>query len=292
MNGMSVTDLTTALAAATAPSAATAPTAARPGARLFMCPPTFFAVSYRINPWMDPARPVDPVRAVGEWERVAAAYSALGHEVTVADAVPGLPDLVFTANAGVVHDGRVLLARFRHPERAPEAIAYAAAFRAAGYTDITPSTYVNEGQGDYLAAGGVVLGASGFRTDPRSHDEVAEFTGLPVVGLELVDPRFYHLDTALAVLDDDLVAYWPGAFSGPSRGVLEELFPDAVVATEDDARAFGLNAWSDRRTVVLAAGAPHLSAAVRDRGFATVELCTSELQRAGGSVKCCTLEMR
>jgi N-dimethylarginine dimethylaminohydrolase len=137
-----------------------------------------------------------------------------------------------------------------------------------------------------------VLGASGFRTDARSHDEVAEFTGMTVVGLELVDDRFYHLDTALAVLDEGLVAYWPGAFSATSRGVLEELFPDAIVATEADATAFGLNAWSDGRTVVLAAGAPRLTGALHERGLATVELDTSELQRAGGSVKCCTLEVR
>jgi len=265
---------------------------ARGVARLLMCPPTFFGVAYRINPWMDPARPVDPARASAQWERIAATYREAGHEVTAAEPVPGLPDMVFTANAGVVHGGRVLLARFRYPERSPEAAAYAEAFRAAGYTDVTQATYINEGQGDYLHADGVVLGASGFRTDPRSHDEVAEFTGLTVVALRLVDPRFYHLDTALAVLADGVVAYWPGAFGPESVGVLAELFPDAVIATEDDATAFGLNAWSDGRTVVLAGGAGHLCAALHERGFATVELDTSELQRAGGSVKCCTLEMR
>ena len=264
---------------------------ARGAAHLLMCPPTYFGVAYRINPWMDPSLPVDPARATGQWEQVAAAYRRAGHHVTVAQPVPGLPDMVFTANAGVVHGGRVLLARFRYPERRPEADAYAEAFRAAGYTDITPSTYVNEGQGDYLRAGAVLLGGSGFRTDPRSHDEVAEFTGLTVVGLRLVDPRFYHLDTALAVLDEQLVAYWPDAFDEASRGVLRELFPDAVIATEDDAVAFGLNAWSDGRTVVLATGAAHLCAALRERGLSTLELDASELQRAGGSVKCCTLEL-
>jgi N-dimethylarginine dimethylaminohydrolase len=267
--------------------------AAGPGVgRVLMCPPTFFGVAYRINPWMDPAQPVDAGRATAQWEAVVAAYRHAGHDVLVAEPVPGLPDLVFTANAGVVHGDRALVARFRHPERSAEAPAYAEAFRAAGYRDVTPATYVNEGQGDYLRAGGVMLGGSGFRTDPRSHDEVAEFTGLTVVGLTLVDPRFYHLDTALAVLDERLVAYWPGAFDAGSRGVLEDLFPDAVLATEADAIAFGLNAWSDGRTVVLADGAPSLPGALRDRGLAVVELPTSELQHGGGSVKCCTLELR
>ena len=270
------------------PATAAAPRAAH----LFMCPPSHFGVAYRINPWMDPARPVDVARAMAEWERLAATYRAAGHEVTVARPTPGLPDMVFTANAGVVYGGRVLLATFRFAERQPEARAYAEAFRAAGYTDITVAAYANEGQGDYLFAGDDVLGASGFRTDPRSHAEVAEFTGRRVVGLELVDPRFYHLDTALAVLGDGLVAYWPGAFSAASNGVLAELFPDAIVATEADAAAFGLNAWCDGRTAVLSAGAPRLSAAIRERGLATIELDASELQKAGGSVKCCTLEVR
>jgi N-dimethylarginine dimethylaminohydrolase len=267
--------------------------AAGPGvARVLMCPPAYFGVAYRINPWMDPALPADVARAMGQWEAIVAAYRGAGHDVVVAEPVPGLPDMVFTANAGVVQGDRALVARFRYPERSAEAVAYAEAFRAAGYRDVTPATYINEGQGDYLRAGGVMLGGSGFRTDPRSHDEVAEFTGLTVVGLTLVDPRFYHLDTALAVLTEQLVAYWPGAFDAPSRGVLEELFPDAIVATEADAAAFGLNAWSDGRTVVLADGAPRMPAALRDRGLAVVELPTSELQRAGGSVKCCTLELR
>ena len=124
----------------------------------------------------------------------------------------------------------------------------------SGSAEVVAASYVNEGEGDYLRAR-VVLGGSGFRTDPRSHDEVADFLGVPVVSLELVDERFYHLDTALAVLTDDLVAYWPGAFSRRSVGVIEDLFPDAIVATEADAVAFGLNAWSDGRTVVVADGA-------------------------------------
>ena len=121
---------------------------------------------------------------------------------------------------------------------------------------------------------------------------MAEFFGRPVVALELVDERFYHLDTALAVLRPGLVAYWPGAFSAASTAALSELFPDAIIATEADAVAFGLNACSDGSTVVMASGAPALAAAIRNRGLLVVELDTSELQKAGGSVKCCTLEIR
>jgi len=257
-----------------------------------MCPPTHFAVTYRINPWMRPDIPVRAGRAFEQWRRIEDAYLTEGHVVIPVRPAPGMPDMVFAANAGIVIDGRMLLARFRYPQRAGEEGAFRAALSGLGLRDVTQAGHVNEGEGDYLKAGPLILGASGFRTDRRAHDEVAEFFGRPVVALELVDARFYHLDTALAVLRSGLVAYWPGAFSAPSTAVLAELFPDAIIATEADAIAFGLNACSDGATVVMASGAPALAAAIRDRGLAVVELDTSELQKAGGSVKCCTLEIR
>jgi N-dimethylarginine dimethylaminohydrolase len=259
--------------------------------RYLMCPPVYFGVEYRINPWMDPTGAVDAELAMRQWRQIEAAYRGAGHTVVTVAPAPGLPDMVFAANAGLVSGDRVLLSRFRHRERSAEEGAYAAAFRALGFAEVTPSSYVNEGEGDYLRVGGLVLGGSGFRTDPRAHDEVAEFLGAPVVALELVDERFYHLDTALAVLRHDLVAYWPPAFSPRSVGVLQDMFPDAVVASEADAMAFGLNACSDGDTVVLSSAATGLIGALRERGLATVCVDTSELQKAGGSVKCCTLEL-
>jgi len=259
--------------------------------RYLMCPPVHFGVEYRINPWMDPTRPVDRARAMRQWRRIEQAYLAAGHSVVTVGPVGGLPDMVFAANAGLVSGDRVLLSRFRHPERAGEQAVYEAWFRELGFGEVVPASVVNEGEGDYLRVGPIVLGGSGFRTDRRSHDEVAEFLGRPVVALDLVDERFYHLDTALAVLADDVVAYWPGAFSRRSRGVLGDLFPDAVVAAEEDAVAFGLNACSDGATVVMPASAAGLAARYRDRGFRPVPVDTSELQKAGGSVKCCSLEL-
>lgn len=259
--------------------------------RYLMCRPEHFDVVYRINPWMDVARHTDQGRAMQQWRRIEDAYLSADHSVVVVDPASGLPDMVFVANAGLVIDGRVLLARFRHVERRGEERAFRRWFRRLGFTEVVQASCVNEGEGDYLPVGSLILGGSGFRTDSRSHDEVAEFFGRPVIPLELVDERFYHLDTALAVLDQSQVAYWPGAFSAESQGVLRTLFPDAVIATEADAVAFGLNACSDGSTVVMAQGATGLAAALRERGFQTVLLDTSELQKAGGSVKCCTLEL-
>lgn len=266
----------------------------RAGRRTYlMCPPTYFDVSYRINPWMDPeaGRPDRP-KANEEWGAIVAAYRAAGHHVVVADPAPGLPDLVFTANAGLVIDGRVLVSRFRHPERVTEALVAERWFRELGFREIGVSATINEGEGDFLPAGELILAASGFRTELAAHAEVTEFFGRRVVSLDLVDDRLYHLDTALAVLTDDLIAYWPEAFSVRSQGVLSELFSDAVIASEDDALTFGLNACSDGRRVVIPRGASGLGAQLADRGFEVVPVDTRQLQKAGGAAKCCTLELR
>lgn len=259
--------------------------------RYLMCPPEHFAVDYAINPWMDPSRPVDVVRAMHQWENLRRTYLDLGHDVSVVEAHPGLPDMVFAANGGLVVDGHALSARFAHPERAAEGPAYLEWFRGAGLA-ATEAVHVNEGEGDVLVVGDLLLAGTGFRTTPAAHAEIQELFGRPVVSLRLVDPRFYHLDTALAVLDDDTVAYNPEAFSPGSRAVLRRLFPDALLATEADAVVLGLNAVSDGRHVVLAAQATGLAQRLRERGFEPVPVDLSELLKAGGGVKCCTLELR
>jgi N-dimethylarginine dimethylaminohydrolase len=256
-----------------------------------MCPPVHFDVTYSINPWMQPGTPVDADLAVAQWERLRDLYRGLGHDVEEIAAVPGLPDMVFAANGATVVDGKVLSARFRHAERSAEGPAYLRWFRDRGY-DAREAEYVNEGEGDYLVVGERILAGTGFRTDRRSHLEAQRFFGRPVVSLSLVDPRYYHLDTALAVLDHDEVMYHPAAFSAASQAVLRELYPDAIVATATDAEVFGLNAVSDGRHVLLADQAVQLADELSDRGFVPIGVDLSELLKSGGSAKCCTLELR
>ncbi|WP_327674046.1 dimethylargininase [Kitasatospora sp. NBC_00458] len=260
--------------------------------RFLMCEPRHFDVTYSINPWMDPGKPVDAELALAQWTALRDLYRSLGHTVDVITPVPGLPDMVFAANGATVVDGRVLGARFRHVERTAEGPAYLSWFTSRGYRDVHWPEHINEGEGDYLVVGRTILAGTGFRTDPRSHAEAQEFFGLPVIGLTLVDPRFYHLDTALAVLSDDEVMYYPAAFSAGSRAVLRELFPDAILADDRDAAVFGLNALSDGRHVLLPEAAAGLQRKLRDRGFEPIGVDLTELLHAGGSVKCCTLELR
>jgi N-dimethylarginine dimethylaminohydrolase len=261
-----------------------------------MCPPRYFTVSYMINPWMDPTQPVDVAQAMAQWTVLVGTYRALGHTVEVMDPEPGLPDMVFAANAGTVIDGVVLGARFRHTERAAEAAHYQRWFRAHGAPGMVMPSAVNEGAGDLVWTGSLLLAGTGFRTEAAAHAEAQELFGVPVISLQLVDPYYYHLDTCLLVLDDSphdgLIAYYPAAFSPGSRRVLARLFPDAVIAGRADAACLGLNGVSDGRSVVLPQEAVNLGRALAVRGFEPVFVDVSELRRAGGGPKCCTLELR
>jgi N-dimethylarginine dimethylaminohydrolase len=257
-----------------------------------MCPPEHFAVSYAINPWMDPARPVDPVLARRQWAELRAAYLRLGHRVQLIEPEPGLPDMVFAANGATVIDGQVLGARFLHAERAAEGAAYLDWFRRRGYQTVQVPRAVNEGEGDILRAGPAVIAGHGFRTDLAAHAEIEALFGRPVLSVRLVDPRYYHLDTALAVLDDSTAAYYPAAFDDAGRATLASHFTELIEAKDEDAEVLGLNAVSDGRHVVLPAQATGLAAQLAARGFEPVPVDVSEFSKAGGGPKCCTLELR
>ncbi|MFJ3881671.1 dimethylargininase [Streptomyces sp. NPDC090077] len=266
-----------------------------------MCEPRYFDVRYAINPWMDVDAPVDPELARTQWRALVEAYRGHGHTVETVAPVEGLPDMVFAANAALVSDGLVFGSSFHAPERRPEAAEYEAWFKAAGY-EVQRAGAVCEGEGDLVPAGRFVLAGTGFRTERAAHREVQEFLGRPVIGLELVDPRFYHLDTALFFLGEEdgeadgsgggNVAYYPAAFSPGSREVLRRLYPRAVIATEEDALSFGLNSVSDGRNVFVAPQAHGLVDQLAGRGYVPVPVDLSEFRKSGGGIKCCTLEIR
>jgi len=257
-----------------------------------MCPPEHFAVTYAINPWMRPEDPADPARAMRQWERLRRTYLALGHEVRVIDPVPGLPDMVFAANGALVIGGTVLGARFRYPERAAEGGAYLDWFRGQGWARVRVPGHVNEGEGDFLYTGRTLIAGHGFRSDPAVAAELAEAFGVPVVSVRLTDPRYYHLDTAMCVLDADTAMYYPAAFDDAGVAALATEFAELIEAKDEDAEVLGLNAVSDGRHVVLAAQATGLARQLAARGFEPVPVDMSELRRAGGGAKCCTLELR
>ncbi|MDH6182228.1 N-dimethylarginine dimethylaminohydrolase [Microbacteriaceae bacterium SG_E_30_P1] len=264
---------------------------------VLMCRPEYFTVSYRINPWMHPEDPTSTATAVAQWETLYRTYLDLGFDVRLIDPIPGLPDMVYAANGGFVLDGIAYGASFTYPERQPEGPAYMSWFQANGF-DVREPLEVNEGEGDFLLVGDVILAGTGFRSASHSHDELARIMGREVISLNLINPSFYHLDTAIAVLDDGRgsapanIAYLPSAFDEASLQILRERYPDAIIVTEEDAAVLGLNSFSDGYNVVIASRAKDFERQLRERGYNPIGVDLSELLLGGGGVKCCTLELR
>jgi N-dimethylarginine dimethylaminohydrolase len=258
---------------------------------VLMCRPEHFTVSYRINPWMHPEEPTDTSLALTQWNALYDTYQDLGFDVHLIDGLQGLPDMVYAANGGFVLDGIAYGAKFHYPERGPEGPAYMEWFRANGFQVAEPQE-VNEGEGDFLLVGDSILAASGFRSDSGSHQEIASIYGREVVSLQLINPSYYHLDTALAVIDPTTIAYLPSAFDEASLSILRKRYPDAIIATEEDASILGLNSFSDGHNVVIAARATTFAKDLQDRGYNPIGVDLSELLLGGGGVKCCTLELR
>ena len=291
-----------ALVSATMPATNVA-TVRTPSKRtILMCRPEFFTVVYRINPWMDPQLPTDTALAVRQWETLYQTYVDLGYDVHLIDPIDGLPDMVYAANGGFVLDNIAYGASFTYPERQPEGPAYMEWFRENGF-DVKVPENINEGEGDFLLVGDVILAGTGFRSASNSHQEIADLYGREVVTLELVNPSFYHLDTAIAVLDPQPgfvgldgsgpnIAYLPSAFNEQGLAALRERFPDAILVNEEDAAVLGLNSFGDGYNMVIASRATDFERQLRERGYNPIGVDLSELLLGGGGVKCCTLELR
>jgi N-dimethylarginine dimethylaminohydrolase len=274
--------------AASSPTPAVNPQVAK---TILMCRPTHFEVTYEINAWMHKDDPVDPQLAMAQWQGLRDIYASLDYRVRLIEPVAGLPDMVFTANGALVIDHKVMLPRFKHPERQNETRRFEAWFSGHGYDTCMPRNEF-EGEGDCLYAGGTIFAGYGFRSSRQSHPELESFFDRPVVSLRLTDPRFYHLDTAMCPLTDDTLMYYAPAFDAESRGALQRHFRYLIEASEADAAGFGLNAVSDGQRVVLSAAAVGLIERLTEHGLEPIGVSMTEFRKSGGAVKCCTLELR
>lgn len=265
----------------------------RTGARVLMCPPDYYGVRYRINPWMDPTRTVDHEQAVRQWRALVAAYRALGVEVELIPPVPEQPDLVFTANAGLVLGDRFVLSRFRYPERQGEERYFRAWAERAGFEVIEPQTGLCfEGAGDALFGGNALFLGHGFRTDAAVANWLAARFGLEVVPLQLVDPRFYHLDTCFCPLDAKTALAAPVAFSPDAWRELQARIPHLIPVPEAVAVTFACNALRVG-DVLLTSGPPAAMAELLTPvGLRPWTFDMSEFIKSGGAVRCLTLPLR
>jgi len=259
--------------------------------RLFMCPPDFYGIEYEINPWMSRSRQADRERAGRQWRRLCELLrSELGAEIELIEPRAGLPDMVFTANAGVVWNGKFIAANFRHEVRQAEAPHYEAWFMARGY-EITrlPERCYFEGEGDLLCYGDRWFAGYHIRSDILSHQRIAEIIEQEILSLELTNSWFYHLDTCFCPLPDGRALFYPGAFDPYARRVLENHIPELIAVSQAEAERFACNAIVDHNCIVMNDGCPELRQALEARGYAVFETPLDEFIKAGGSAKCLAL---
>lgn len=271
--------------------------------RIAMTAPDFYEVAYRINPWMRPEEWGGEAseRAKSQWSALAFRLRGTGMTVEVIPGAPGLPDLVFPANSAIVLDGRMLLARFRHPERRGEEIHFRRFFETLTVRGILseigtlPESVFQEGAGDCLwdAARRMFWAAWGPRSSEAALSHIAEFFGQRVAGLELVTERFYHLDTCFNVLPGGEILYFPPALSARSQAVVAEHVPAAmrIEAMPEEAAAFSLNAVGIGRDLLMAEPPPRLRQILEERGYRCIGLDLSSFILSGGGSFCMTLRL-
>jgi N-dimethylarginine dimethylaminohydrolase len=261
-----------------------------------MCPPDLYDVDYVINPWMEGnVHGSSRERAVSQWKQLYAALAELAN-VQFVDPQPGSPDMVFTANAGLVRGGIVALSRFHHAERQGEEPHFRKWFSDFGFSiREIPRATPFEGEGDALfdRDGNRLWAGHGLRTRAASHQYLTETWDVEVLSLGLVDPRFYHLDTCFCPLSNGDVMYYPPAFDHASRALIETRYPASsrIVVEEVDALRFACNAVNVGRTIVLNNISPLLCAELEMRGFTVIQVNLSEFLKAGGAAKCLVLRL-
>lgn len=264
-------------------------------AKILMCPPTYFDVTYAINPWMVEASPCDVDLAKRQWDNLYRTITKeVGAEVLLMEPVEGLPDLVFTANAAFVYDNQAVIAHYKHPERRGEESFCAEWFEKHGF-DVTalPDNLFFEGAGDALVWQDRVFAGYKTRTDIASHNLLTAKTGLPVLSLELIDPRFYHIDVCICPLADGHFIYSPEAFDEYGNTVIEANVPreKRIPVTPEEAARFACNSVNVHDAVIFNQGSAKLADELKIRGFRVFQVDLSEFLKSGGSSKCLTLRV-
>lgn len=263
--------------------------------RLLVCPPDFFGIEYEINPWMRLSNRVDHERAVSQWRTLMEIFEQdLGVVLERMPPIPGLPDLVFTANAGLVVGRTAVVSHFRHPERQREETHVEHWFRQQGYDVLTVQTGLHfEGAGDLLGLSDTWFGGYRQRSDIGVYPLLSEHFHREIIPLELIDRRFYHLDTCLCPLSGGELLYFPDAFDLDGREVLATRVPteQRLVVPEQEALKFACNAVCVGKHVVLPAGCPRTENLLQERGYDTHTVQLDEFMKSGGSAKCLTLAL-
>lgn len=261
-------------------------------ATILMCPPDYFGVEYEINPWMDVEVAADHAAAYGQWRALRKLLAAAGAEVKLQEPVAGLPDLVFTANAALIFRDLAIVSRFKHPQRQGESEHDRRWLEANGFDTIDPPGDAPfEGAGDALFVGDTLYAGYRMRSDAGGLQQVGRRLGVRVLPLELVSPRYYHLDTCFCPLSPEAAIWFPGAFDEYGRRVIKSHVPKLIAVAEAEAASFACNAVVVGSRVVSNEGCPRLHEALDAAGFKPTATPLGEFLKAGGSAKCLTLRL-
>lgn len=259
---------------------------------ILMCPPDFYGIVYEINPWMNTERQADHPTALDQWRQLHAVIEAAGARVSLLEPVKGLPDLVFTANAAMIYGRQAILSRFRHTQRQGEEPYNRRWFAEHGFEVFDPPPGFNfEGAGDALFCGDTLYAGYRMRSDAAGHQAIGGTLGVRVIPVELVDARYYHLDTCFCPLEPGIAIWYPAAFDEYGRRAIEEHVPHLLAAEPAEAERFACNAVVIGRRVITNTGCDLLHAALARAGYEPIATPLDEFVKAGGSAKCLTLRL-
>lgn len=259
---------------------------------ILMCPPDFYGIHYEINPWMDMTRQADHAVATEQWHALHQHIRDAGAHVSLLEPVAGLPDLVFTANAAMIYRQQALLSRFRHRQRQGEE-PYNRRWLSENGFDVVdvPENFSFEGAGDALFCGDTLYAGYRMRSDASGHQQIGHLLGCRVIPVELVDARYYHLDTCFCPLAPGEAIWYPAAFDDYGQRAIRELVPKLIDAEQAEAERFACNAVVIGRRVITNTGCDGLHEALAARGYEPVGTPLDEFVKAGGSAKCLTLRL-
>lgn len=255
---------------------------------VLMCNPLYFSISYVINPWMKVGSE-DKHLAQVQWGKLYQTYLDLGIKVNLIDQEPKKPDMVFSTDQGIVLGKKVLMSNFRFKERKGERKPYLEWFTSHGYEPhFIPDKAHFEGNGECLFFCQKLLVGLGFRANEFTCKYLKKALGVEIIPLELINPYFYHLDTALFVLNDETVFYFPEAFSKKSQKVLKKLVPNLIEFNDFEANNLAANSVATDHLVIMNKTLPNFRKILKMLGYKSLEIDISEFAKAGGGAHCLT----
>ena len=263
------------------------------GRRYLMCPPDHFTLEYAINPWMTPDDPADPALAMKQWSTLVTAIEEAGGTVDIIDPHPDLPDMVFTANLGVVNGDVFVPSSMHHVQRRPEPelAGYWAAGRGFDVVRIPAKVGSFEGMGDVLPFGGRLIAGYGPRSSVSAWTALTARLGWPVTPIELPDERFYHIDLVFSPLNDRQALVAPIGLTAEGLRTISAIVPEPILLEHEEASQFSANSIVVNDTVIMPACTERLRRILTDRGFKVTVVDVGEFLKAGGAVRCLTLPL-